>query len=250
MILEDIQKEKYFQDSELLNSLKQKTKLSISKKSSLIPSSSIDSKNGVLPGDPSERDIKASLQLLKRHRQTSFKFGQTFLLLLVELKNKSKANSIIFEYLYLSLRHLTLIEQSHRVEKEYHAWTDFFIKHGETLLDVDQKKMVDLVKMLPPKMVYRFIVKLPLYYSIVKLDLLQHLEALGESNLIHDKILFFELVCKFRPEKAHTFIDNLEGVYYQRCLEISEQEGNLHAQAYIQFKWGKYSESFDLYAQM
>lgn len=223
MILEDIQKEKHFQDSEMLNSLK----------------------SGNL-GTNAEN----SLQFLRRQRKANFKFGQTFMILLDELKSQSQTRSIIFDYLYLTLRHLTRIDASPRVNKEYSAWTDFFIKGSEPLIDLDQHKMVNLVKMLPPEMVYRFIVHLPVYYSIVKLDLLQHLEGLGKSDLIRDKILFFKLVCKFRPEKAHNFIETLEAVNYQKCLQISREEGNLLAQAYIQFKRGRYFDSFDLYAKM
>jgi hypothetical protein len=251
MILEDIQKEIYFQDSELL----------IPKKNPHFPNKSIPNHDISLSMN-SGLDISLSGILNKSRMSTvnwiksnspymkNFKFGKTFIILLRMVKANPSGKSVIFDYLSLSMRHLSRLEPSNRVTGEFSAWADIFLKFGEVLIDLNEDRMTEIIKMLPPEMIYRFIVNFPNYFPIVRLNLLQHLENLGKSDLIRDKILFFTLVCKFRPEKAKKFIETLNASNYEKCLMIAKKERNFHAQAYIQFKRGRYFESFNLYAMM
>jgi hypothetical protein len=251
MILEDIQKEIYFQDSEVLipTPISDLSMNSISHQdSSLTLNSGLDmSISGIMNRSRADtvRWIKSNSPYMNK-----FKFGNTFVMLLMKLKKNPSKNSIIFDYLRLSMKHLCRLEPSPRVNGEFSAWTEMFLKSGELLLDVDKDQMTEIIKMLPPEMVYRFIENFNKYFPIVKLNLLQHLEELGKSDIIQNKILFFTLVCKFRPEKAHNFIETLEASNYEECLKIAKKERNFYAQAYIQFKRGRYIESFNLYSKM
>lgn len=183
-------------------------------------------------------------------RSAEFNFGMTFSYFQQLARQGHRAKFSVFEYLGLSFGHLEALPEGARVADEYSAWTDLLVKDAETLLDLDEQQSLGLVKRLPPQMVYRFIEHLSTIYSKVKLELLQHLEALGKSDLIQNKILFFELVCKFRPQHAHRFVETLDAKHFPSCFRIAVEEQNLHAQAYIHYKSGRYPQAFDVYASM
>jgi hypothetical protein len=65
-----------------------------------------------------------------------------------------------------------------------------------------------------------------------------------------DKILYFGLVCKFRPDKAREHADQLNISEFKKCLEIAEKEKCWSVVAFIKFKQGEFRRAFEIYAQL
>ena len=245
MILEDIQKEIFFGEAQQIQTAQSFSSLGkvVDFSSSNLGRSALDISMSWVNLDPRSSSLNSSIS-------KSFNFGSSFRNL-VNIINKNPTSSwILFDYFHLGFSHLLKLKDTIRVKNEFSTWTDILIKFAEFLIDLDEKKMTKLACMLPPQMVYRFILATPIYYDRIKLNLLQHLESLGKQSLIEDKILFFTLIIKFRPEHANRFIDTLEPKYHSKCLEIAKKKHNFGAQAHIQFKRGRYVDCFNLYSKM
>jgi hypothetical protein len=247
MILEDIQKDIYFAEHSQSVSHSLPSNDPVSNISDL---SSSNLGRSALDMSMSGFYVTGPNTLRSTTITNSFKFGATFKNLRMIIKKTPHCYWIIFEYFRLSLLHLHQIKNDFRIQKEYSAWTDIFIKFSEFLIDLNEESMTEIIKMLSPAMVYRFILHIPGYYEMMKLNLLLFLESIGQHNLIENKILYFTLICKFRPEHANNFIETLEPKHYHKCLQIAKQKHNLHAQAYLQFKQGLFKDSFKLYSKM
>ena len=162
MILEDIQKEIYFEDSEILSKgYDQKNSIPNAPNESFNISRLDDSVSGFLNKSRLQtvRWIKSNSPYMKK-----FGFGNFFIQMINLVKQSPDIHLLIFEYLKLTLLHLKKLDFCSRVEKEYAAWTKLLIKRGEILMDIDRQKMTEIVKLLSPKMIYQYILNLSLIH--------------------------------------------------------------------------------------
>lgn len=79
---------------------------------------------------------------------------------------------------------------------------------------------------------------------------MEHIELNGKSHVIKDKILYFGLICKFRPEKAREQADTLNISEFKKCLEIAIGEKCWSVVAFIKFKQGEFKSAFEIYAKL
>ena len=110
--------------------------------------------------------------------------------------------------------------------------------------------MLNTIKKLPSKFIYEYLIYLRNIYEEIKFELLEYLEDKGESKVIKDKILYFKLICKFKPERAREQAETLNISEYKTCLEIAENEKCWSVVAFIQFKQGQFKEALSLYSNL
>ena len=121
---------------------------------------------------------------------------------------------------------------------------------ADILLELAPEETIKTIKKLPFEMVYQFLIHLKKRHETFKFQLLEYLEMYGKSHVIKNKILYFELVCKFEPSKAREQIFNLNISDYEECLLIAQKFNCQSVVAFICFKQGQYRKAFDIYSKM
>lgn len=175
---------------------------------------------------------------------------QTFISLLKLFRNNPRRERLFFKFMSKSLRSVRLLKGAEQQRLKYQSYTHFFTKFSDVLLEAGPDGTVAVVKKLPFKYIYQYLVYLPKKHEKVKFCLLEHIEVNGKAHVIQDKILYFGLICKFRPDKAREHADSLNISEFRRCLEIAEREQCWSVVAFIKFKQGEFRRAFEIYAQM
>ena len=138
----------------------------------------------------------------------------------------------------------------HTQTRKYLIFTKLFTKFSDVLLEAGPDSMIGIIKKLPYKFIYDYLVYLPKMHEKVKFYLLDHIEINGKAHVIKDKILYFGLICKFRPEKAREQADLLNISEFKRCLEIAQKEKCWSVVAFIKFKQGEFKKAFEIYGKL
>jgi hypothetical protein len=175
---------------------------------------------------------------------------ENFFFLLKMFKNNPKLERLFFKFISKSLRTIKTMKNQHNRTRKYLIFTKLFTKFSDTLLDMGPDGMVNTIKKLPFNCIYDYLIYLPRKHEKVKFCLLEHIELNGKSHVIKDKILYFGLVCKFRPEKAREQADLLNISEFKKCLEIAIKEKCWSVVAFIKFKQGEFKSAFEIYAKL
>lgn len=175
---------------------------------------------------------------------------QNFVFLLKMFKNNPRRQKLFFKYLSKSLRSIREVSDAHERKRKYLIFTTLFRKFSDLLLETGPDGMIRMIKKLPFHFIYEYLLYLPPKHEKVKFCLLEHIEQNGQSRVIKDKILYFGLICKFRPNKAREHADSLNISEFKRCLEIAEKEKCWSVVAFIKFKQGEFRGAFEIYEQL
>jgi hypothetical protein len=170
--------------------------------------------------------------------------------LLRMFKGNSKRETLFFKFLSKSLRTIKFMTDSRARTRKYLIFTKLFTKFSDVLLEKGPDGMIGTIKKLPFNFIYDYLIYLPKRHEKVKFCLLEHIEVNGQTHVIKDKILYFGLICKFRPDKAREQADLLNISEFKKCLEIAEKEKCWSVVAFIKFKQGEFRKAFEIYAQL
>lgn len=165
-------------------------------------------------------------------------------------RNNIKREKLFFKFLSKSLRSIKNLKDNHKQTRKYLIFTKLFTKFSDVLLEASPDSMISIIKKLPFKFIYDYLLYLPKIHEKVKFCLLEHIEVNGKSHVIKDKILYFGLICKFRPDKAREQADLLNISEFKRCLEIAEKEKCWSVVAFIKFKQGEFKKAFKIYGKL
>lgn len=169
---------------------------------------------------------------------------------LLQIANKTPSRKFLF-FTYLKINLQKIIQHnSKRKEDEFFDWAHLMANNNSLMLKIDEYETINCVKLLPLEMVYKFSLCLSSSQENIKFHLLNFLENKNKGYLIKDKVLYFDLICKFQPKKAKEHIKTINIEDYNKCLSIAQASNCKFAEAFIFYKRGKDSQAFDLYAQM
>ena len=165
-------------------------------------------------------------------------------------RNNMKLEKLFFKFISKSLRTVRNMSPGKEQTKKYLIFTKLFTKFSDVLLEMGPDGMINTIKKLPFNCIYDYLIYLPKKHEKVKFCLLEHIEVNGKSHVIKDKILYFGLVCKFRPDKAREQADMLNISEFKKCLEIAKREKCWSVVAFIKFKQGEFKRAFEIYGQL
>lgn len=173
-----------------------------------------------------------------------------FSLLYSKFKIDNSNHILFFKFLRKNLKYISLVKIKKLRTRKFLNFTRLFSKYAEVLLRLDTKLFVQLIKKLPYNMIYDLSVCLPKKWKLVQYTLLEHLADCNKGYLIKDRVLHFELVCQFDPERAKSQSDTLNISEFSRALDIAQSRGCFAVVAYICFKQGKFDRAFADYAKL
>ena len=173
-----------------------------------------------------------------------------FSLLYSKFKIDKSNHRLFFKFLRKNLKYISQIKYRKTRTRKFLNFTRLFSKYSEVLLRLETKLFVQLIKKLPWNMIYDLSACLPKNWKFVQFSLLEHLADCDKGHLIKDRVLHFELVCQFEPERAKKQSDTLNISEFPRALDIAQLRKCYAVVAYICFKQGKYDKAFADYANL
>lgn len=180
----------------------------------------------------------------------NFSFGTVFKSFLSRSKTISNIRNLLFFYLKKNIKLISCINQSVKKQKLYTLWNKLIMQFHGDLLELNETKMISIFKLFPTEFIINFLQNMKQGYPEVRLDLLEYLESKKESHLLKDKVLFFTLICKFRPWFVQDYIEELDIMDYKKAMEIAKKEKCWIAEAFLLFKQNQKMKSFDLFLKM
>lgn len=176
------------------------------------------------------------------------KIEENFIYLLKLFKRNPERKHLFFKFISLNLKKIKSIKNKKEYLQKEKYLNALLKRYSEILLDLDESTTIKVVCKLSFENIYDFLLFLKPYHEKSKFHLLQFLENNNQTHLIKDKILFFGLICKFKPQKAKEHAELLNISEYTRCLEIAEKEKCWPVVAFIKFKQGKFENAFKIYS--